>query len=69
MSKLAKLVLVAAVGLSMLVAAADDDKTCNLWQVCKEHEATTQPGEYPDTYCMNGNDVGFPVFVPGNYAP
>ena len=64
---IATLALVSAV-LSVSAKADDDEKTCNLWQVCKNHESIT-PGTLPDSNCANGSDVSYPVFVDGNFAP
>jgi hypothetical protein len=43
-------------GSAHAIAKADEEKTCNLWQVCKNHEGIT-PGTLPDSDCKDGGDV------------
>ena len=54
--------------ISMVARADDTEKTCNLWQVCLNHEELQyEGGAEITTACSNGADVTVPYFT--EFAP
>ena len=55
--------LVALLGSSALLAVVGEAaETCNLWQVCKNHDGIT-PGTAPTSACKDPSAVSLPVFT------